>query len=141
MTLPLEYPVLFACPILRKCSYEQYTIQTHASSKWYKPSALRTIQRSSPAGLAESLCAPPSPRNFQNLVFYFQILVFFFKILISSVQESGSRGFISLPNFKIWLSIFKTWVYSVGNLGIRGDGNFDFDFFFNFNVRGRYRKF
>ena len=46
-----------------------------------------------PAGLAKSLCAPPSPRSFQNLVFYFQILVFFFKISISSVQKSGSRGF------------------------------------------------
>ena len=52
----------------------------------------------SPAGLAESLCAPPSPRSFQNLVFC--SLVFFFKILVSSV----------------------------GDLGIRGDGNFDFDF-------------
>ena len=40
----------------------------------------------SSAGLAESLCAPPSPRSFQNLVFYFQTLVFFFKMLVSSVQ-------------------------------------------------------
>ena len=49
--------------------------------------------KSNPAGLAESLCRLPSPRNFQNLIFYFQILVFFFKILVSSVGESGSRGF------------------------------------------------
>ena len=76
-----------------------------------------------PAGLAESLCAPPSPRSFQNLVFYFQSFVFFFKILVSSVQESGGRGFFAMPNFKMWLSIFKMWISSVGDLGIRGDGN------------------
>ena len=34
-----------------------------------------------------------------------------------------------MPNFKMWLSIFKIWVSSVGDLGIRGDGNFDYDFF------------
>ena len=34
-----------------------------------------------------------------------------------------------MPNFKMWLSTFNLWVSSVGDLGIRGDGNFDFDFF------------
>ena len=34
-----------------------------------------------------------------------------------------------MPNFKMWLSIFKIWVSSVGDLGIRGDGNFGLDFF------------
>ena len=51
----------------------------------------------------------------------------------------GESGIFAMPNFKMWLSIFKIWVSSVGDLGIRGDGNYDFDFF-DFNVRGRYRK-
>ena len=34
-----------------------------------------------------------------------------------------------MRNFKMWLSILKISVASVGDLGIRGDGNFDFDFF------------
>ena len=83
----------------------------------------------SPAGLAESLCAPPSPGSFQNFVFYFQILVFVFKVWFSSVWEVGESRIFSMPNFKMWLSIFKIWVASVGDLGIRGDGNFDYDFF------------
>ena len=58
-----------------------------------RPCVENDTKEISPAGLAESLCAPPSPRSFQNLVFYFQTLVFFFKILVSSVGESGSRGF------------------------------------------------
>ena len=29
----------------------------------------------------------------------------------------------------MWFSIFKIWVSSVGDLRIRGDGNFDYDFF------------
>ena len=82
----------------------------------------------SSAGLAKSFCAPPSPRSFQNLVFYFQSLVFFFEMLVSSVRKSGSRGFCPMPKFIMWLSIFKILVSSVGNLGIRGDGNHDFFF-------------
>ena len=95
-----------------------------------RPCVENDTKEISPAGLAESLCAPPSPRSFQNLVFYFQILVFFFEILVSSVQKSGSRGSFPMPKFKVWLSIFKIWVSSVGDLGIRGDENYDFDFSF-----------
>ena len=47
-------------------------------------------------------------------------------------EKNNTRGFFPMPNFKMWLSIFKIWVSSVGDLGIRGDGNFDFDFFFQF---------
>ena len=54
----------------------------------------------SPAGLAKSLCAPPSPRSFQNLVFYFQNLVFFFENLVSSVRKSRSRVFFLYQNSK-----------------------------------------
>ena len=82
----------------------------------------------SPAGLAESLCAPPSPRSFQNLVPYFQILVSFSKVWFLR-SGSGESGIFSMPNFKMWLSALKIWVSSVGDLGIRGDGNFDFGFF------------
>ena len=64
-------------------------IQSHP----IRPCVENDTEAISPAGLAESLCAPPSPRSFQNLVFYFQMLVFFFKILVSSVGVSGSRRF------------------------------------------------
>ena len=78
--------------------------------------------------------------NFPKLGFLFSNIGFLFQNFDFFGPGVGESVIFSKPNFRMWLSIFKIWVSSVGDLGIRGDGNFDFDFFFNFNVRGRYRK-
>ena len=85
-------------------------------------------QEISPAGLAESLCAPPPPR-IPKLGFLFSNVGFLFQNFGCFGPGVGESGIFSLPNFNRWLPIFKTWVSSVGNLGIRDDGNFDLIFF------------
>ena len=92
----------------------------------------------SSAGLAESLCAPPSPRSFQNLVFYFQTLVFFFKSWVSSVGESGSRG--------LFLCQISKCGFLFSKFGFLRSGIWEFGAtetmicFSNFSVCGRYKK-
>ena len=114
-------------------------MQTHASSKCYKPSALRTIQRSRSTGLAESLCAPPSPR-ISKLDCLFSNFSFFFKILVSSVQESGSRGFFPCQISRCGFLFLKFGFLRSGIWEFGATETLILNFFFDFIVRGRYRK-
>ena len=67
-----------------------------------------------------------------KLGFLFSSFCFLFQNVGLFGRGVGESGIFSMPNFKMWLSIFKTWVSSVGDLWIRGDGNFDYIFVFQF---------
>ena len=74
----------------------------------------------SPAGLAESLCAPPSPRSFQNLVFYVQTLVFFFKKFGLFGRGVGKSGICFYAKFEHVAFYFQNLGFFGRGLGVSG---------------------